>query len=192
MSVPAYLQAISQIAKTTNSYELVKIKCTCGCTFFQVYKYFEPEKIVKRGFNEILRKNDKLYLVKRNFFGRIVQEIEYVDESNKRPRNIVKVKCQKCGREHIIFDNYKHGYNATITSFENTGMIENVKGDFQKVYSDEIEVFVKIYQDISYEQFKDEFSNLNYETYLNSFGNIEIYGVNSKLKRIKILSEEVS
>lgn len=64
--------------------------------------------------------------------------------------------------------------------------------DFRKPYPGNLEIFVKIYQDISYAQFHDEFENADYETYLNSFCNIEIYGVNSKQKKILILSEETS
>ena len=32
---------------------------------------------VKPGFNEIIRENDKLYLIKRNFFYKVVEKLEY-------------------------------------------------------------------------------------------------------------------
>ena len=60
----------------------------------------------------------------------------------------------------------------------------------KKVVLQKIEFFVKIYQVISYDQFKDEFEKIDYSSYLNSFGNVDIYGLNSKSRKIKICSEE--
>lgn len=192
MLIPTYLQTISQLVKTTDSYELIRIKCKCGCTSFIVYEHSDPiDKRISPGFNEVLRKDNRLYLVKRNFWGRIIKEIECENIFNKQPRKIVKVKCSKCENEYIVFDNYKHGYNAMAFS-NSTKLLEDICVNFRKSYPGNMEIFVKIYQDISYAQFHDEFENADYETYLNSFGNIEIYGVNSKQKKIRILSEETS
>ena len=102
------------------------------------------------------------------------------------------MKCEKCGLDYILFDNYKHGYDAVIIQQESCAFKNEITFDFKKVYSQTIEVFVKIYQDISYDQFKDEFENTDYSSYLNSFSNIDIYGMNSKSRKIKICSEETA
>lgn len=96
------------------------------------------------------------------------------------------------GSEYVLFDNYRHGYDAVVLQQESCVPKNEITYDFKKVYSQPIEVFVKIYQDISYDQFKDEFENTDYSSYLNSFGNIDIYGKNLKSKKIKICSEETA
>lgn len=193
MLIPKHLEEISEIIETSKNNEVAKIKCKCSHSHFIVYEFCESDNSnVKPGFNEIIRENDKLYLVKRNFFGKIVDKIECGNMFEKKQRRIIKVKCEKCGLEYILFDNYKHGYDAVIIQHESCASKNEITFDFKKVYSQPIEVFVKIYQDISYDQFKDEFENTDYSSYLNSFSNIDIYGMNSKSRKIKICSEETA
>ena len=193
MLIPKHLEEISEIIETSENSEVAKIKCKCSHIRFIVYAFCESDNAnVKPGFNEIIRENDKLYLVKRNFFGKIVEKIECGNMFEKKQRRIIKAKCEKCGLEYILFDNYKHGYDAVITQQESCALKDEIIFDFKKVYSQPIEVFVKVYQDITYDQFKDEFENIDYSSYLNSFGNIDIYGLNSKSRKIKIYSEETA
>ena len=95
----------------------------------------------------------------------------------KKQRRIIKAKCEKIGSEYVLFDNYRYGYDVVITQQESCAFKNDKTFDFKKVYSQSIEVFVKIYQDISYDQFKDEFENIDYSSYLNSFVSIDIYMV---------------
>ena len=191
MLIPKHLEEISEIIDTSENNEVLKIKCKCSHTHFIVYEFCESDNAnVKPGFNEIIRENDKLYLVKRNFFGNIVKKIECGNMFEIKQRRIIKVKCEKCGLEYVLFDNYKHGYDAVITHLESCASKNEIAFDFKKAYSQPLDVFIKIYQDISYDQFKDEFGNIAYYSYLNSFGNIDIYGINSKSRKIKICSEE--
>ena len=77
MLIPKHLEEISEIIDTSENNEVLKIKCKCSHTHFIVYEFCESDNAnVKPGFNEIIRENDKLYLVKRNFFGKIVEKIE--------------------------------------------------------------------------------------------------------------------
>lgn len=193
MLIPKYLEEISEIIKTSKNYEIVKIKCKCGHNHFIVFEFSEPNDLnIKSGFNEIIRENDKMYLIKRNFFGKIIGKIECKNMFEKKQRRIVKAKCEKCGLEYVLFDNSKHGYDAVITQQESCASKNEITFDFKKAYSKPIEVFIKIYQDIDYNQFKEEFENIDYSGYLNSFSNIDIYGINSKSRKIKICSEETS
>lgn len=193
MLIPKHLEEISEIIETSKNNEVAKIKCKCCHSHFIVYEFVEADNVnYKPGFNEIIREDDKLYLVKRNFFGKIVEKIECGNMFEKKQRRIIKVKCEKCGLEYVLFDNYKHGYDAVIIQQECCVSENEIIFDFKKVYSQPLEVFIKIYQDISYDQFKDEFKNMNYNGYLNSFGNIDIYGINSKSRKIKICSEETA
>ena len=193
MLIPKYLEQISEITKNSKNIILVKIKCKCCHSHFNVYEYCDSNNTsVKPGFNELLRENNKLYFIKRNFFGKIVEKIECGNMFEKKQRRIIKVKCEKCGQEYVLFDNYKHGYDAVINQQQICNSQNENTFDFKKVYSKPIEIFVKIYQDISYDQFKDEFENTDYSNYLNSFANIDIYGINSKSRKIKICSEETA
>lgn len=191
MLIPKYLQDISELVKRSKDKELIRIKCKCSHTHFIIFKYSEPENnIIKSGYNKIIREDNKLYLVKRNFFGKIVGKLEYDPMAEKKQRNIIKIKCEKCGSEYIVFDNYKNGYDATIAFSENIDDNQNFL--FQKMFPHPLEVLLNIHNDINYEEFQDEFPNMEYDTYLNSFTNIDIYGVNSTGKQIRIHSEETA
>ena len=186
MSIPKYLQEISDVINTSKNVEIAKIKCKCGCNRFIAYKYttlVKPD--IKHVSNEIIRENNELYLIKRSFFGKIIKKIKCSDTSYEKPRNVVKAKCQNCNTEYILFDNFKHGYDAINTDFSNA-ILSDVSAGFEEVYHQSLEVFVKIYQDISYELFQEEFEEMDFETFLNSFDNIEIYGITSNSKRINI------
>ena len=105
MLIPKHLEEISEIIETSENNEVLKIKCKCSHTHFIVYEFCESDNAnVKPGFNEIIRENDKLYLVKRNFFGKIVEKIECGHMFEKKQRRIIKVKCEKCGLEYVLFD----------------------------------------------------------------------------------------
>ena len=192
MSIPKYLHEISDVINTSKNVEIAKIKCKCGCNRFIAYKYttlVKPD--IKHGLNEIIRENNELYLIKRSFFGKIIKKIKYSDMLYEKPRNVVKVKCQKCNSEYILFDNFKHGYDAINTDFSNV-ILSDISEGFKEVYHQSLEVFVKIHQDISYDLFQEEFKKMDFETYLNSFDNIEIYGITSNSGKINIWSEETS
>lgn len=192
MPIPEYLREISTTVKTSEDTETLKMKCKCGNSRFTVSEYAESDKLKEKpGYKDIIRENDKLYLVKRNFFGRIVDKIECDDTFTTVPRRIVKIKCENCGREYVIFDNYLHGYDALCSLIENK---RNIKTDvkFNETYSEPMEIFIKIYQSVTYEIFKEDFENCDFETYLKAFTGIDIYGIDSKSKKIKILSEETA
>lgn len=190
MLVPKYLEEITEVTKKSNNKELLKIRCKCNHNYFIAYKFFDKYINVKQKFNEIIRIDNKLYYVKRNFFGKIKEKIECNESCFRKQRTVVKIKCEKCGLEYILFDNYKYGYDATINFKDNFDDFDTTK--FKIVYNLPVEVYIKLYQDLSYEQFKDDFQNIDYETYLNSFSNIDIYGIDSKSKKIKICSEETA
>ena len=198
MLIPKYLQEISNSMKAGRNFEVAKITCKCGCEHFIVYKYSAPTKFtIKPGFKRIIREDDKLYLIKRNFWGKIVAKIECETLTDEKPRNIVKVKCEKCGLEYVIFDNYIHGYDAIVTLHDDTSShndttLHDVPASFEQAYLQPLEVFVKINQDVPYEDFQEEFPNLDFEAYLTSFDSIEIYGMTPKSKKIKICSEETA
>lgn len=192
MPIPKYLREISSVIKTSKNFEIAKIKCKCGCNSFIVYKYTTPLKPdTMHELNEIIRENDELYLVKRNFFGKIVKKIKYTAKSYEKPRNVVKVKCRECNSEYILFDNYKHGYDAINTCLCDA-VLSDISTGFEEVFPQSLEVFVKIYYDFTYELFQEEFEKTDFETYLNSFDTIEIYGITSNSKKINICLEETS
>ena len=192
MSIPKYLREISDVINTSKNVEIAKIKCKCGCNRFIAYKYttlVKPD--IKHVSNEIIRENNELYLIKRSFWGKIIKKIKYSDTFYEKPRNVVKVKCQKCNSEYILFDNFKHGYDSINANFSNV-ILSDISAGFKEVYHQSLEVFVKIHQDISYDLFQEEFKKKDFEVYLNSFDNIEIYGITSNSRKINICMEETS
>ena len=52
---------------------------------------------------EIIRENDKLYLVKRNFFGKIVDKIECGNMFEKKQRRIIK----KLSHQTLVWEFFK-------------------------------------------------------------------------------------
>ena len=133
MLIPKYLEEISEILETSKNNEVVIIKCKCSHAHFIAYEFRDLETSKgKPGFNEIIRENDKLYLVKRNFFGKIVEKIECGNIFEKKQRRIIKSKCEKCGSEYVLFDNYRHGYDAVIIQQESCGSKNEITFDFKK------------------------------------------------------------
>ena len=190
--ISKHIEEISEEINTSKYSKRMKIRCRCCSSHFIVNAYYEPRNInVGHNFNEIMRENDKLYMVRRNFFGKIVEKIECGNIFEKKQRKIIKVICEKCGAEYTIFDNYIHGYDA-IASQEIKPLDETELKKYEKKKYESLEVYVDIYQDISYEEFKEEFADMNYDKYLNSFSNIDIYGINFKNRKIAILAEETA
>ncbi len=191
MIAPRHLQEISELIQTKKFFEVIKLKCTCGHTHFKVYENVESDTDgVNLKYNEIIRENYKLYWVKRNLFGKIVQRVECVDTPFKKQRKIIKVHCDACGKEYIIFDNYMHGYDAIMNYKKESNTILN--SGFTLCHSNALTIYIQLYQDASYEELQEEFNELNFEDYLCSFSSILIYGFNSKSKRINIHSEETA
>ena len=197
MFIPKYLQKISESVKTSRFYETVKIKCKCKSCQFSVYDHFEANgSNIKRGFNGLIQEDGKLYLVKRSFFGKILKKVECTGMFDKKERRVIKLKCQNCGTEYVIFDNYKNGYEAVLSPDSNKYKDLETPENFEEVYPEPLEVFVTIYQDLSYQDFKedlsDQVSGINKAMYLDSFSCIVIYGKNAKSKKIKICTEETA
>lgn len=184
MIIPNYLRKISSVVESSNISELVSMRCTCGNITFKVY---ENEKNQSRNVNsEILRIDGKLYYVKRNIFGKIKEKNE-INQQTELERKVLMIKCEKCNESYDIFDNYLNGYDAQLNNLQK----KNVK--MYKKF-DNMKVFVKIINDLSYEEFKSDIGNndVSYETYLSSFSYIEVYGYDCREKRIKILSYETA
>lgn len=195
MIIPKYLEEISENIKISRNIEVVKLKCKCGCNHFVVYEFCSQDNVtINPSFNEIIRENGKRFLIKRNFLGKIVKKIDCDCVFKKKQRRIIKVKCEKCGLEYVIFDNYIHGYDAFAMKKEYSKLNDKKTFDFKKVYNQSLEVYVMISQNLSYDEFKDELENRNidYDSYLSAFENINIYGINLKSKKIKICSEETA
>lgn len=144
--IPNHLKNISEIIKSSKNFEEIKIKCICNCNRFWVYEFCEENKInTKFRFDEIIRENNKLYWVRRNFFGRIVEKVENKNEFGHKQRKIVKVICEKCGLEYVIFDNYKHGYDATFIETKEDFLNDVEPNNFKKLPT----ITRSLYKDLS-------------------------------------------
>ncbi len=193
MIIPKHLQNISEIVKTSKNSETIKMQCTCGHMLFKVYENYNDicnNKMYISG--EIRRENGHLYFIKRNWLGLITDRIDCGDSFIQKQRKVVKIICDNCEKEYVVFDNYKHGYDAVLNFECKTNPIVSNEMVFKTCYDQALRVFIEITQDVSFEEFQDEFNELSFEDYLTSFSNINIYAFNSRSRRIKIYSEETS
>ncbi len=191
MAVPKYLQDISESIELSKYSETIKLKCRCGHILFKVFENCNAAKKIS-GFSEIIRENGNLYLIKRNLFGKIVERMECKNTFALKQQKVIKAICDDCGKEYIIFDNYKHGYDAVLNFRDGSVAISSNDVGFKPCSPRPMQVYVKIYQDISYEEFQNEFCGLCFEDYLCSFSNISIYAIDSQSRKIKIHSEETA
>lgn len=193
MLIPKHLEEISAIAKISDSRKIVKIKCKCNHCLFKVYEFIENNNNInnKLNFDKTINE-ERVYWIKRNFFGKVIEKKESESRDSKKTRRIIKVKCEKCGLEHVLFDNYKHGYEASTTNKENNILDKNKNLTYKQIYLEPLEIYLRIDYNISYKQFQNKFINVDYYNYLNSFSYINIYGINSKSKKLKIYSEKTS
>lgn len=148
--------------------------------------------IEKRKFDKELDKDRILHYYKINF-GDIPLSLEEQNKLNPIDyTTIIKVKCVKCGREHILFDNRFHGCDSA--DFDKKELIDY---DFaEKVFnknkgkSYKAEIAIKNFWD-----FEDIESNgnegLTEDDYSELFGYISIRAIDENNKKIKVHSEEL-
>ncbi|MCM1260420.1 MAG: hypothetical protein NC182_05755 [Prevotella sp.] len=105
---------------------------------------------------------------------------------------IIKVKCSKCGKEHLLFDNRIHGCDSADFDLNKRVNYEFIEKVFNKNIgkSYKVEILIKNYWD-----FDDVESNgnegLTEDDYSILFGYISIKAINEDNKKIKVYSEEL-
>ena len=150
--IPNYLDGIAVNVKELKECTTFRIKCPCGCDDFLLFKRkkspTEQKKeqeleqyIVRefgRGFEMQSDSKGKVYMIKRNFWGKIVKK---VDAKNFEItfKNYISVKCTSCGTEYVLFDETLHGYDALT---ENSPKDQCITGKNYSKSNQKIEISV--------------------------------------------------
>jgi len=207
--IPDYLKDYAVLEKNRKGYCDFSIKCECENMDFEIYKSEltneekEEQKRLEeafikrfgRGFEVNSDKDGNVFYVKRNFLGQIVDKApisEYPDFNNKL---VIKIKCNKCGKEIIIFDNQEHGYNAIFCTPEKQKYPAIFKQViFKNTVNNLAGIRIRVYNDDTLEEFIENtgIEDVSKETYLNAFSWIFIDALvrDKKNKKVKIHDEE--
>jgi ribosomal protein L33 len=212
MLIPKYLEHISKVVKQSKHNVTVKLQCECGESKFIVLKNkpLEADKLAKEQWEKLINerfsrgnvyqysdKDGNRFIVRKNIFGIIVDKARLNDMPRYFDTNIIKLVCNNCGKEHIIFDNRIHGYDAYVEKRNNVSYegIEFKQKTFKGSNNNLVAIEIKIDNDITFEEFCDqEGKEVTTEEYTNAFSNIIIYGniIDLNNKRVTIFSEETA
>jgi hypothetical protein len=205
--IPNNLIGISKIVNNKKNLNL-EIICSCGCNEFHVYK-----NIIIKSENQIKREREFIAFVKRcrwrsykaskfddgilyayrkNCFGKIVDKVPVPGDLDDT--EIIKVKCRKCGKEHILFDSRFNGYDSI--DYNDVFKDQNYKFRLKK-YRNSDDNFLIIGVAVSNENTLEDFINaygriVDNEFYSNAYSWIMIVGfyTNQKGKKTIILDRE--
>jgi len=209
MLIPKYLENWTRIKRNTKDSIVVEAVCECDHAEFQVFKnivirsdeHIEKEKKIevfgkRYGWRSVevgALEDGKVYMYKKNIFGKIVDKVELPSELSGHT-NIIKIKCAKCGKEYIAFDNRIHGYNAFIDERESSIDTETEfeQKTFKRSKDNVFEIEIHVINQLSFEEFCENNDGCNAEDYSNAFGDITIYAriKDVRDKKVMIFSEE--
>lgn len=216
--VPQYIRDLATDIVCEKETLSCKIKCSCGCTAFTVYKNIiekSPELLAgDRAFKEFVRRNrhrkyfcnfegENAIFYRKNIFGKktdiTVVPAEVVMGDNSE---VFKIKCQDCQKEYVLFDSRKHGYDGAFCAQEDkwSQKYSNVEYtfsqlDFEKDSNSVVEITYTVMNDESLEIFME---NTGIETdedgYSNGFSWLTITGklLDKKGKEVEICDIELA
>lgn len=104
--------------------------------------------------------------------------------------SIIKAVCPNCGREIVLFDNRKHGYDGMTAKHENA---MNYIPHFKQKGKTSYRIEMTIENDSSLEEFQEASGfKCSAEFYSNSFSWIRIYGIDAMGKKKKLYDYETA
>jgi len=208
--VPKYLDGWTQVKKNAKDSVVLEAVCECGHSEFLVF-----ENIVKRTAEQIEREKEidafekrcgwrsieggvledgKYYMYRKNLFGKIVDKVEISDGT--KHTNIIKIKCAKCGKEHLAFDGRIHGYDAFVDMPvpSDGAEIEFERWRFKSSKNNVFGIEIHIFNQYSFEEFCEENDGCSEEDFSNAFGDITVYAKIKELndKKVIIFSKETA
>lgn len=215
--VPQYLNKIAFVEEQKENLLYMKIKCLCGCGKFEVYKgsaernaaemkawYKKREQYFKEFDEEIygyaFRSDENgfyetgLALIENGKRQIHVGKFYYNDMPDAVVDNVIGIKCAECGKEYVLFDNSRYGYDGKICRGEQKADYSSMKFRRvkQKISPDYIyDVKIRIENELTFEDFKAACGEYTAEEYADGFSWISVYiaGNNGK---VKIYDEETA
>ena len=209
--IPEYLKDYATLKKNKTDTVSFSISCSCGNTFFVIMEnYFtKEEKALSKPYYDALTLLDSRG--PEGYFGSMYT----IDEDGKghhwkllsadgkkrmevivpeRPFfssiDVIKAVCSVCGKEMVLFDSRKNGYDGMISEHEKENeYIPHFRQKGKSPY--QIEIIVE--NDPSLEDFREASSiDCSFEFYSDSFSWIRIYGINETGKKKKLFDIETA
>lgn len=208
--IPHYLTDLAVLEKQTDTRTFFSIRCTCGCNQFFVYEnHFSKEELAKikpyceamaevRSGQNVIGSRDE----NGNFhYWKLLEPQKGSDGAREEilvPRcpffagiAVIKAQCASCGKEHVIFDSRRHGYDGMTG--EKTAEEINYKPSFQLKNKTAVSLTLKIENDASFEEFNEN-CDLGFtpEQYADAFSWLTIYKTSENGKKTKIFDWETA
>ena len=160
------------------------LNCTCGNHTFFIFKNVETseENIKRKKWESLVKKYNNggysdnegnLYLTK-NLFGIKIKQIKINKSEIPKYITIFKAKRSNCGKEYIIFDSRINGYNALVDKLDGN-KTNDLPINYKKFLDKEKSIKIKITNELSLDEFVNEFQNNNIRDFSNAFSEISIY-----------------
>ena len=207
--VPEYLKelAFDEIRKGT--WLTFSVKCTCGNQHFLVFKNYQTKKEQEamKPYNDALMDFSGCWAstCTRDDDGTLHHWKLYTPLGLNGPKKevyipepppfafveVVKLVCDACGNEYILFDNRIHGYDGMTSEIQADKL--SYKPTFKKKCRTAVAIKVKIENDPTLEEFREN-SGLDADeaTYSNGFSWIGIYVTNADGKTKKLFDFETA
>jgi len=187
MLLPDYLLTIADNIKEKDTSATLNLKCSCNCSNFLLYQNVESnaEKMKRLKWEQLLQEYDgggysdsegNLFLTKKKILCIKPKAIKINKYDIPKYLIIIKAKCSSCGKEFIIFDNRKNGYDAISDNTMIDDLNKNQKSiKYKSLNKQPTPIKIKISNDMNYSNFVEEFPDAAMEKYLNAFSNISVY-----------------
>ena len=208
--VPAYLKKMAQNIKTRNNWTSFAVCCGCGSHAFIPYvNYLTPEekRLMKPYYDSLdyllsgcwgttctYNENGKLHrwkLLTPAGLDGPKEEVFISEQPFFAMIAVVKIKCQHCGAEHLVFDSRYHGYDGITGNHTEEKVL--YQPHFRSKGTEAVGIEIKIENDPSIESFQEN-TGLSFaeEQYSEAFSWIKIYAVKQNGKKHVILDYETT
>ena len=198
--MPNYLNKFAyDIQKGPQSISFM-IKCECNKKEFFLLENEETieEKVKREEFDKLTKEydggaysdeNGNIFLYSKGFLGIGRKKIQLQDSFIPFQTKVIKAICPHCGREIILFDNRLYGYDAIVDQPNN--LLADLKFSAVKANRNPCEIFVKIRNDLSIEEYIETMKGAFTERYAEAFSDISIYSIANGRKKL-IFEEETA
>lgn len=219
MPVPSYLSNIAYDISFSKETTTFNLKCECGCYMFDIYESYltKEEKELCKPYRDAIEysilggpriNGAHCSMCTKDENGVIHHWILLTEDKNGPKEEVIippepacatvysiKVKCSKCGKEYIIFDNRFHGYDGLFGS-ETSEETKNYTPQYkQKKRRDNapVKVQIKVENVLTLEVFRDSTGiECSYEDYTNAYSWIIVYTIDGFGKKRKIIDYETA
>lgn len=208
--VPEYLKAIAKNVKAKREWTSFTLACRCGCQTFMPYmNYFtaEEKKLLEPYYDSLhnalsgcwattctVDEDGTLHHWKMFTPAGLngpKEEVFFAEEPFFAKVAVLKIVCQECGAEYLVFDSRCHGYDAVTGDRTEEEM--RYQPHFKPKCTHEVGIEIKVENDPSLEAFQEN-SGLMFteKQYSSAFSWVKVYAVKQDGKKRVILDCETA